>query len=256
MKNKSTAIVTAFSLLVFTVLGIVVFQAYKKQVDGLPSSSYIESREDVINRKKPELKSIELASKDNKPLIIKGIKVEAKDTTKEEKKEEPKPTTQAPSLDINANATANTNSNPVIDTPAYSTPITNTYVYRAPQIAQPSAPVTPAPAPYVAPPEKSRFELYKEAISRLRSRGSEIIVPIIGGNNSQISITSDPDIYNILSYEYEVNYIKKGYNGFGTKTHLDTLKCERYLASCKTILTQYPNGRYYVVLANVELYSR
>jgi hypothetical protein len=253
MKNKSTAIVTAFSLLVFVVLGIVIYQVYKKQTDGLTSSSYIETREDVINRKPQEPKSIELASKDSKSLVIKGTRAEVKDTTPAKTAaDDLKSTTPGPSLNIDASNPINqpSQSTPVVANPA---PSTNTYVYVAPT---PVVTLAPQPAPYVAPPEKTRFDSYQEAMARLRSRGSEIIVPIIGGNNSQLSLTNDPDIYNVLSYEYEVNTSKKGYNGFGTKTHLDTLKCERYLASCKTILTQYPNGRFYVVLANVELYSR
>jgi hypothetical protein len=251
MKNKSTAIVTAFSILVFVVLGIVIYQAYKKQTDGLTSSSYIESREDVINKKKPEPKSIELASKDSKTLVIKGIRADVKDP--KSTSEELKAITPAPAL---AEANSDAVNKPAVEAnpPAIPSPKTNTYSYVAPTpIVQTP---TPAPAPYIAPLEKTRFQSYQEAIARLRTRGSEIIIPIMNSNNSLLSITADPDVYNILSYEYELNTTKKGYGAFGTKTHIDTLKCERYISSCKTILTQYPNGRYYVVLANVELYSR
>jgi hypothetical protein len=257
MKNKSTAIVTAFSILVFVVLGIVIYQAYKKQTDGLTSSSYIESVEDVVNKKKPEPRSIELASKDSKTLVIKGIRAESKDTNAAKSAaDDLKSNTQAPALNIDANSE-------VVNRPAVDatkpvqpnpTPNTNTYTFVAPTpvVITPQ----PAPAPYVAPPEKTRFQSYQEAIAKLRNRGSEIIIPVMNSNNSLLSITADPDVYNILSYEYELNASKKGYAGFGSKTHIDTLKCERYISSCKTILTEYPNGRYYVVLSNVELYSR
>jgi hypothetical protein len=253
MKNKSTAIVTAFSILVFVVLGIVIYQAYKKQTDGLTSSSYIESREDVINKKKPEPKSIELASKDSKTLVIKGIRADVKDSNATKSTtDEAKPSTPATSLIVDINSEAINRPAVEANAPIQANTINNAYVAPAPIVLAP----TPVPAPYIAPPEKTRFQSYQEAIARLRTRGSEIIIPVMNSNNALLSITADADVYNILSYEYELNSSKKGYAGFGTKTHIDTLKCERYISSCKTILTQYPNGRYYVVLANVELYSR
>jgi hypothetical protein len=267
MKNKSTLIVSLFSVLVILVLGTVIFQVYKHQVDNLVDTSMIKTQEEENQLLNTSSRIIDSINEEKKPLIIKGNKVavadakEIENVLKDIKQSSPK-------VNIPNSTENNPKSSPVNnfippkvenEFTYYApepTPIVNNPVVNNPVVKEPEKPIVEEPTPYQPPKEKTRLQSYIEAMNRLKSRGSEIIVPISRNNVFALNFSADSDLNNILSYEYEVNGSKKGYGTYGSKTHLDTLKCVRYLSACKTILKRYSSGRYYVILGNVELYLR
>jgi hypothetical protein len=278
MKNKSTLIVSLFSIVIFAVLGVVLFNAYKKQTDGLVDTSQITTQEEENAVLSTNIRSVEVASQESKPLIVKGVKSKPEEVQSMNNLiQDIKQSTDKSLINVNVSAESNKTSNPDLNinnnqdnrqpsqTPApVEPPIDNSvYTYYAPT---PTAPlpvpeipktlVVEKPKPYVAPPEKTRLQSYIEAMNRLKNRGSEIIVPIVNNNLNALNFDGDPDLNNVLSYEYEVNSSKKGYSSFGSKTHIDTLKCARYISSCKIILKKYNSGRYYIMLGNVEFYLK
>ncbi|MGL4759752.1 MAG: hypothetical protein ACRCXZ_10565 [Patescibacteria group bacterium] len=129
----------------------------------------------------------------------------------------------------------------------------------APYVApspEPTPELTPSPQPNNPAPSTSPRQKYEESMSRLSTRGSEVIVPIANNNIFLLDFSKDTDLNYVLSYEYELNKNKKSYSVYGSKTHLDTLKCERYIAGCKFILRKGGTGRYYLNLTNLRFYTK
>ena len=146
----------------------------------------------------------------------------------------------------------------------------NVYYYRAPVIKEPvkevipyTPPFTqpqppynppsqaPAPIPYTNP----RYSSYLNSLSNLKQRGINILVPIVNNNNYLLAFENDSDLNNVLEYEFLVNSKNKNYGNYGSNSHLETLKCNNYIPNCKTILNQYQNGKFYINLDNLVLYT-
>jgi hypothetical protein len=277
--NKSNIIVASFAVLVFAVMGFAVYTSYKTNSDKEQSVSSTSSNS-ISNSKRSEFSSSQNSSEsvyssENKSnesssdlntnqggqVIVTGQRLEITESTKTtptsdkiaksiQESEFPKPTqTKAENTPVSNNGS---NSNVVVVPPRIPAPTpespkadSNVYVYRAP--------VSPAPVP--TPIVNQRYQSFLNAVSRLKSRGSNILVPIVNNNIYALSIESDADLYNVVEYEHLINGSQKGYGAIGTKAHLETLKCNRYIPNCKVILSQSSNGRFYIYLANLISYT-
>lgn len=282
--NKSNIIVASFAVLVFAVMGFAVYTSYKTNSAKEQSVSSTSSNSNSVSRSSEfssnqnssesvyssETKSsdgnIDVTTNQGGQVIVTGQRLEITDTIKPastsdkiaksiQESEFPK---QIQTKTENTPIT-NNGSNPVVvvNPPRIPTPTpeapkadSNVYVYRAPVSPSPTTPV-PTPTPII----NQRYQSFLNAVSRLKSRGSNILVPIVNNNIYALSIESDADLYNVVEYEHLIRGSQKGYGTIGTKTHLETLKCNRYIPNCKVILSQSSNGRFYINLANLLSYT-
>jgi hypothetical protein len=266
MFKKNSLIVGAFSLLVISVLGVVVFNA-SKNVNSSAKPAITSNT--TINDNGLSVPYLEESAR--KPTFVKADRIETGNT-----EEELKSSLDAISTTVKVESGSNTseNINVTIKPKQNEAPKQDPYVYYAPKPNPPvdqivnkpnlspnpiPAPIPlPIPTPLPAPTPKidERKESYKSALNRLKNRGNEILVPISNGNIYALNFSADSDLNNVLSYEHDMNSTQKGYSMFGSKTHLDTLKCDRYIPNCRQIMRKYSNGRYGVVLSTLENYMK
>jgi hypothetical protein len=266
MFKKNSIIVGAFSFLVVSVLGVVVFNASK----NVNSSANPTINSELSLDKSLTVPYIEESAK--KVTIIKADRVEGGDT-----EEELKSSLDVISTIIKVESGSSNSDNINVTIKPKQNEATNPYVYYAPKPVNPpqgnnvtvSKPIitptpipfptpkqNPAPQPAPAPRVDERRQSYYSALTRLKNRGSEILVPITTGNVYALNFSADSDLNNVMSYEHDMNSGNKGYSMFGSKTHLETLKCDRYIPNCKVIMRKYSNGRYGVVLSTLESYIK
>jgi hypothetical protein len=268
MFKKNSLIVGAFSLLVISVLGVVVFNA-SKNINSSAKPSI--SSNTTINDNGLSVPYLEESAR--KPTFVKADRIETNNTEEELKSSLDAIST---TVKIESGSNSSENINVTVKPKQNETPKQDPYVFYAPKPNPPvdqivnkpnlsPAPIpaptplpipnpTPAPMPSPTPRNDERKESFRSALNRLKNRGSEILVPISNGNIYALNFAGDSDLNNVLSYEHDINSIKKGYSMFGSKTHLDTLKCDRYIPNCKQIMRKYSNGRYGVVLSTLENY--
>jgi hypothetical protein len=293
--NKSNIIVASFAVLVFAVMGFAVYTNYKTNSSkdqsvsvsnssssskSIESSSKMGSSEESLSQDtNSSERSLEVNSAQGGQVVVSGQRIEIADQPKANQttdkvakiiqdSEFPKNDNKPSENKAIGNNDSNNSSNQVaVNTPKVNitpapaptlpNPNNNVYVYRAPVVPIPSPIPVPTPTPPVPTPPiiNQRYQSFLNAMSRLKSRGSNILVPIINNNIYALSIESDADLYNVIEYEHLVRGSQKGYGVIGTKTHLETLKCNRYIPNCKPILYQSSNGRYYINLANLAIYT-
>lgn len=283
--KKNSIIVFSFSILVITVLGVVIYNSNRNNVSSnaeVSSTSTIASSEPSIyipsTYSKRAVVVVGEKVEDMTPYTqnLKGVVEDPKELDSNSKNKNKDLDTTPPSLDFTNKEQMDNGrivlpideadpSKSKIGVLPYQPPIDlnlpvtpNPPIYKNPVPAPlPYTPTIPPYKPsYPSNPVVTRRMSYDGAMSRLSARGSDIAVPIANYDLYQLDFSADSDLNNVLSYEYELNSKTKNYGIFGSKQHLDSLKCERNIPSCQIIMRRSNTGRYYISLGIIKSYIK
>lgn len=289
--KKNTTIVTSFSVLVIVVMSFVFYTSFQ-ELEIQESVINTTSKNQGLENTKKRTYKLSTISPNTNPIIIKGTKIDfgnlrqkqqtnLQDNSTKKIDQIAKDLKTQPGNNLGMMVSSNTRLLEVVNnTPIQKTsetisdnnvnnpnpPQNKPQPILPQQILPPVSPIVPQkPQPVLPKPrlepivqnaieEKTSYSRYERSMNILKARGETILIPIANNNIYQLDFSADSDINTVLSYEYDKNDQTKGYQSFGSNTHLRFLKCEAYIANCKSIIVRDSNGRYILALENVEYY--
>jgi hypothetical protein len=263
--KKNYIIVSSFALLIVSVLGFAVYTNFITSRNA-PTTEHSVSSNTSLSPITPSSNSTLSPSSDyesinpvaSKPVVINGVRIEApvesqpnsQDEAKRIQDNQFKPNQAPEVVVVKLSPTPVNNFIPVSILPPIKPPVVN-QTQPTFEKARDNPPI-PAPVPTPIAPQQApidyRYQSYRQALSRLSNNGSQVLVPIANNNIYSLSFEADADLDNVLKYDFMINTDKRGYANYGTKPHLDVLKCNTYTPNCRIVLYQANNGRYYVDL--------